>query len=64
MRTIFRSALYRLRAQHERACRELDSEQDLEKVIAERLESEEWEDMFSSIIYHHGNTICEQVYHS
>ncbi|KAL5014793.1 hypothetical protein ScPMuIL_009063 [Solemya velum] len=37
------SALYRLRAQHERACRELDSEQDLEKVIAERLESEEYD---------------------
>ncbi|KAK3105163.1 hypothetical protein FSP39_018521 [Pinctada imbricata] len=37
------SALYRLRTQHERICRELENEHELEKMIADRLETEEYE---------------------
>lgn len=37
------SALYRLRARHERVCQELENEHKLEKMIADRLEQEEYE---------------------
>ncbi|XP_046572911.1 LOW QUALITY PROTEIN: cilia- and flagella-associated protein 74-like [Haliotis rubra] len=37
------AALYRLRSAHERVCREIQGEGDLEKVIAERLEDAEYE---------------------
>ncbi|XP_062567014.1 cilia- and flagella-associated protein 74-like isoform X2 [Saccostrea cucullata] len=37
------SALYRLRSRHERICQELENEHELEKMIAERLEQEEYE---------------------
>ncbi|XP_056018167.1 cilia- and flagella-associated protein 74-like isoform X2 [Ostrea edulis] len=37
------SALYRLRARHERICQELENEHELEKMIADRLEQEEYE---------------------